>query len=149
LTAYRNHQYALLIAVVAVLFACASLVAGIVRDGSTGARFGPVVPVVLLSAFCLLRLARAGVYADDEGIRVLNPLRTVRIPWEQVDHFSLRPYKGFPSVGFAELVDGGRVQMWGIQARSYNTAAKRVPEELIEALNRRLQESRRAPLPTP
>lgn len=149
MTVYRNRQYATLIAGVAVIFACGSLLAAIVRDGSTGARFGPVVPVVLLSAFCLLRMARAGVYADEKGIRVLNPLRTVRIPWERVHRFSLRPYKGFPAVGFAEMVDGERLQIWGIQARSHTTAARRVPEEIVEALNRRLEESRRAPSPTP
>jgi hypothetical protein len=144
-TAYRNRSYALIIAVVAVLFAIASIVGAAVKGGS----WAPAGVVVALSAFCLLRLARAGVYADDEGIRVLNPMRTVRIPWERVERFTLRPHKGFPAVGFAELSDGSRVQIWGIQARSRAKAALRIPEEVVAQLNERLAEARAGRSPTP
>lgn len=148
-TIYRNRGYAQLIAVVALVFAVAALVSAIVRDTGDGGqplsaldRWAPAVIVGLLSAFCLLRLARAGVYADARGIRVLNPLRTVRVPWDRVQRFSLRPHKGFPAVGFAELVDGSRVQIWGIQSRSASAAARRVPEQLIEQLNEALAQAR-------
>jgi hypothetical protein len=145
-TPYRNSSYATLIAVVAVLFAIASVVAYLANHWP----IEPVIAVFALSAFCLLRLARAGVYADAEGIRVLNPLRTVRIPWERVQRFTLRAHGGFPAVGFAELVDGERVQIWGIQARSHTLAARRIPEEVVAALNERLaQERAGARPPTP
>lgn len=149
MTAYRNRQYSALIATVAVLFTAASLVAALVREGSAGDRFTPLIPVVLLSAFCLLRLARAGVYADSEKVRILNPLKTVELPWERVVRFSLRPSKGFPAVGWAELVDGEPVQIWGIQARSSAPAATRIPRELVEALNERLAQEKRLPAPPP
>lgn len=144
MTVYRNGPYALLITVVAALFALASVVSALVREGdlSVGARWGPVLPVLALSAFCLLRLARAGVYADDSGIRVLNPLNTVRIPWEHLQRFTLRPHRGFAAVGFAERVDGTRVLIWGVQARSASAPAKRIPEEVVAALNERLAQER-------
>jgi hypothetical protein len=142
---YRNASYSLLIAVVASLFLIASVVAAAVNEGP----WAPVGVVAVLSLFCLLRLARAGVYADGEGIRVLNPLRTVRVPWDHVLRFTLKASKGFPAVGFAELIDGREIQIWGIQSRSYTTAARRIPEEVVAALNERLAAERGARQPTP
>jgi hypothetical protein len=142
---YRNQSYALLIAVVASLFFVASAVNAAVNDGSW-----PAVGVVgALSLFCLLRLARAGVYAREDGIRVLNPLRTVRVPWEHILRFTIKPSRGFPAVGFVELIDGREIQVWGIQARSPSVAAKRVPEEVVEQLNERLARERGRLTPTP
>ncbi len=145
MTTYRNSSYSLLIAVVAGLFAAASVTAAIVRDEpglSAGGRWGPTAVVCLFSLFCWLRLARAGVYADEQGIRVVNPLQTVRVPWDRIMRVTVRASKGFPAVGFAEMHDGTRVQMWGIQSRSASVPAKRVPEELVEQLNERLARER-------
>ena len=144
MTVYRNDSYALLITVVAALFALASIVAGFARDGNFGTRWVPILPVLALSGFCLLRLARAGVYADAEGIRILNPLSSTRIPWEHLRRFTLQASKGFPAVAFAERTDGTTVQIWGIQARSYTAAAKKIPEQVVERLNERLREERAA-----
>ena len=142
---YRNDAYALLIAVVAGLFFIASVVAAVAGQTPWAA----VAVVGALSTFCLLRLARAGVYADAEGIRVLNPLRTQRIPWEHVLRFTCKPSKGFPAVGFAELIDGREVQIWGIQARSGTPAARRIPDEVVAALNERLATERAGRSPSP
>ena len=140
MSVYRNSAYALLIAVVASLFFAASFDAAAGKGGP----WEPVGVVAVLSAFCLLRLARAGVYVDDDGIRVLNPLRTVRMRWEDVLRFTLKPRGGFPAVGFVERIDGTEVQVWGIQARSGTAAARRIPEELVSALNERLAGAREA-----
>lgn len=144
-TWYRNRSYSLLITVVACLFAAASVV-GTLRSGGSWA---PAVVVGLLSAFCLWRLARAGVYADDEGIRVLNPTRTTRVAWDDVLRFRMRSHRGFPAVGFAELVDGTEILCWGLQARSRNAAAMRIPEAVVEELNERLAAERSARTPSP
>ena len=135
---YRNSSYALLIAVVATLFLVASVVNVLVNDGSWTA----VGVVAALSLFCLLRLARAGVYADDRGIRVLNPLRTVKVPWDHILRFTLKPHQGFPAVAFAELIDGREIQIWGIQSRSATVAAKKIPQEEVDRLNERLAAQR-------
>jgi hypothetical protein len=142
MTVYRNQSYALLITVVAVLFFLASIVAAFARDGDFTTRWVPVLPVLALSCFCLLRLARAGVYAEDEGVRILNPLSSTRIPWEHLQRFTLGPHKGFAALGFAERVDGTKVEIWGIQSRSHTAAAKKIPEQVIEELNERLREER-------
>ena len=142
---YRNQAYALLIAVVAALFFVASFVNAAARDGSWAA----VGVIAALSAFCLLRLARAGVYAGEDGIRVLNPLRTVRVPWEHVLRFTFKPHKGFPGLGFVELIDGREIQIWGIQARSSTVAATRIPEQVVAELNERLARERERRQPTP
>lgn len=144
MTVYRNASYALLIAVVATLFLIASVVAAAVSGGP----WAPVGVVAALAAFCLLRLARAGVYANGEEIRVLNPLRTVRVPWEHVLRFTLKASKGFPAVGFVELIDGREIQIWGIQARSGTAAARRIPAEVVADLNERLAAEQAARRPT-
>lgn len=142
MTAYRNRNLTLLVGWVGVIFLVASVVAAVVRDGTVVERWGPVLPIVALSAFCLLRLARAGVYADEAGIRIINPLRTVKLPWERVVRFSLRPSGGFAAVGFAELIDAEPIQIWGIQARVNTVPSRKVPEELIDQLNARLAAER-------
>lgn len=144
MTIYRNRLYATFIAFIAVLFLVAGVAAAAFREGDLLERGLPLAPVALLSAFCLLRLARAGVYADERGIRIVNPLRTVTVPWEHVTRFRLGASGGFPTIAFADLVDGERIQIWGIQARSRSVPARRVPEELVDALNERLAEARRA-----
>ncbi len=136
---YRNASYALLIAVVATLFFLASLVNALASDGT----WPSVVMVGLLSLFCLTRLARAGIYAGDDGIKVVNPLRTVSVPWGHILRFTLKPHKGFPAVAFAELIDGREIQIWGIQSRSNTPAAKKVPQQEVDRLNERLATVRR------
>ena len=142
---FRNQSYSTLITVVATLFFGASAINAAVSGGD----WVPVAVVGALSLFCLLRLARAGVYADDAGIRVVNPLRTVRVPWDHVLRFTLKPHKGFPALGFAELIDGRQVEMWGVQSRSSTVAAKKIPEDLVAQLNERLARERERRQPTP
>lgn len=145
MTAYRNEGLATLVKVVAFVFAAGAIVFAIVNDEpglSTASRWAPAVVVVAISLFCLLRLARAGAYAGDEGVRVVNPLRTVRLDWDSIMRFTLRPHKGFPALGFVELFDGSKVEIWGIQSRSRAPSALRGNEELIESLNERLAQER-------
>ena len=142
---YQNTSYAVLIAVVASLFFIASAVHAATRDGSWEA----VGVIGALALFCLLRMARAGVYAGEHDIRVLNPLRTVRVPWDHVLRFTFKPHRGFPGVGFVELIDGREIQIWGIQARSQTVAARRIPEEVVAKLNERLALERERRKPTP
>ena len=142
---YRNSSYALLITVVAVLFFLGSLVNALASDGT----WASVAIVAALSLFCLLRLARAGVYARADGIRILNPLRTVKVPWDHILRFTARRTKNFPYVGFVELIDGREIQIWGIQSRSGTAVARRIPEEVVAALNERLAAERARRQPTP
>ena len=150
---YRVRSLVALITVLAVLFAVGSIISAATRKGSATDRWVPALVVVALSGFCLARLARSGVYADEQGVRIVNPLRTDRIRWEELQRFTLRPHKGFRALGFAERIDGTQVQIWGIQARSSAPAAVRVPQQLIDELNERLGRERaarrRPPAPPP
>ena len=146
MTAYRTRMPSVLVAIVSVGFAISSVATAVSRPGdvSVAARWAPVVLICAISAFCLWRLARAGVFVGEEGIRVLNPFYTVEIPWKRVRRFDLRRHKGFPALGFVDLLDGDPVQVWGIQARSRNPAATRQAQEVVDALNARLAEMREA-----
>jgi len=150
--AYRVRSLSALITGLAVLFGLASLIAAATREGDFGDRWMPALVVCALSVFCLTRLARSGVFVDDDGVKIVNPLRTDRIRWEDLHRFHLRPHKGFRALGFAQRLDGTEVQIWGIQARTSAPAAVRVPQGLIDELNERLgreRARRRAPEPPP
>jgi hypothetical protein len=135
---YRNQAFATLLGIMSVVFALGAVV--YIAAGRSS--WPPMLIVIALAAFVLLRLARAGAFVTDAGIIVVNPLRTVRVPWEDVAGFSLKRSGGFPAVGFVDLVDGSRVQVWGIQARSASPSARRAPEQAIEALQARFETER-------
>ena len=136
---YRNPHFSQMMMVVAVVFAIGGILISATRpDGGTVGNWAPAGVMVLLSVFVYLRLARAGVYASDEGIRVVNPLKTVKVPWEHLIRFTARPNKGFPLIGFAQRVDGSEVELWGVQARSGSSGAKRIVDQVIAQLNERL-----------
>ncbi len=135
---YRNQSLSALLTVTSGVFAGGAIVYALV--GRAG--WLPMLVVVALAAFTFLRLARAGAFVDDRGVRIVNPLRTVRLPWEELAGFSLRAHGGFPALGFAERRDGSRVGIWGIQARSSSPAARRAPEAAIAALEARLEQER-------
>jgi hypothetical protein len=141
---FRNRGFSQLLTLVAVVFAAGSIVLAVTRDeASGGGRWGPAAVVIAISLFTYFRLARAGVYASDQGIRVVNPFRTEFVPWHHLTRFVARPHKGFPALGFAQRLDGTEVELWGIQARSPSTASKRVVEELVGELNDQLFEARK------
>ena len=130
---------------VAVVFAFGGVLISATRpDGSVGSRVAAAVVVVAMSGFVYFRLARAGVYAGDDGIRVVNPLETVEVPWPHLVRFTARPQGGFPLMGFAQRVDGTEVKLWGVQARSSGAGAKRVVEDVIEQLNEHLAQVRQS-----
>ena len=150
-TQYRNEPFAYLMMFVSAVFGLGGVVFAITRtEASFVNRWAPAAVIVALAVFMFLRLGRAGVFANDAGIKVVNPLKTDRVPWEHLVRFTLKAHKGFPAVGFAELIDGRRIMIWGIQARSPSPGARRIPEKLIDELNERLREQRtRAPADPP
>ena len=143
MTHYRNPHFAQLLMLVALVFAFGGIVIAATRpDVTFAARWAPAAVIVAMSSFVYLRLVRAGVYAREDGIRVVNPLSNVDVPWAHLIRFTARPDQGFPLIGFAERVDGSEVRLWGVQARSGSTAAKRVVEDLVAQLNERLAQAR-------
>jgi hypothetical protein len=92
---------------------------------------------LVLSLWALLRLSRCAIYADAEGIRILNPLSTTRLRWDEVRGFELAD-RGPCRV---ERVDGSHVKVFGLQQPQWGGPRRpRGQRErgMIEELNRRL-----------
>ena len=79
--------------------------------------FGPVdkaatVAAGLAVAFVLHRLAAAKVVVRDDGLLVVNPLRSRHVPWWQVRGVRLEPGDAWLIL---QLVDNEAVQAMGVQ----------------------------------
>jgi hypothetical protein len=82
---------------------------------------------LVLAAWSLLRVARCGVYVEDGGVRVLNPLSTVRLRWSEIARFELKPY----GACLVKRVQGRSVGIFGIQQTAW--AAQRRKADTPEA----------------
>jgi hypothetical protein len=94
---------------------------------------------VSLGWFFIFRLARSGVFAYRDGVRILNPLGSRFVPWEETQKFKLGTWGLFPRMGYAELTNGSEHHIWGIQApnplfRPRNRSADRLIAELNELM---------------
>ena len=118
--------------------------------------------VILTGAFLFLiamaRTVLAGAFLGDRTVRVVNPLRTFRLAWRDVEGFTLGSSRGlggpYPCVAFAELRGGDWVRMFGIQAvagdrRAAEAAVARLNEELALRTRRRDAAAVRATGPRP
>ena len=76
------------------------------------------------------RLAWAGAYPRNEGLRVVNPLHTTLIPWDSINRIELGEYL-FTPMAFVVSLDGSRLHIYGIDG----TASVRRTETLIQELN--------------
>ena len=142
---YRNRSFAGLLAMVGVVFFIGGIFISLTRpDVPLAGRIAPVVVIGLMSTFVIGRLARSGVFVRHDGIRILNPFRTVEIPWEHMTRFTARPHKGFPMMGFAQRIDGTEVELWGVQSRGTSSGSKRIVEELVDQLNQELARARQS-----
>lgn len=95
-----------------------------------------------IGAFLGLRMARLGVFVEENGIRVRNPFVTKKVPWRSIRGFTLDRTR-FGDFGIAELHTGEAVRLWGIQPRSPVAGARdRRAERAIVSLNQELHEVR-------
>ena len=94
---------------------------------------------VALLWFFVARVLLSGVHVGPEGVRIVNPLRTRRLTWVEIQGFGfgqLRPF--FPRVGWVELAGGSRVMIWAIQG-SVLWRENRRSRRLIDALSAELR----------
>jgi hypothetical protein len=97
-----------------------------------------VVGAALLWLF-VARVVLAGVHVDRDGLRVVEPFRTVRIPWSHVQGFGFGRWNAaFPRVGWVQLTTGKRVMLWPIQGSLLLPGSNREAERLIRALDAEL-----------
>jgi len=87
-------------------------------------RIGMVLFGVLVAAI-LAMVARARVTADDEGLTVVNPLRTHRYAWAEVVGLSYEPGAPWP---YLDLADGTTKGVVGIQGSEKQAAWEAIAE---------------------
>jgi hypothetical protein len=87
--------------------------------------------------FLILRLARGGVVCDHSGIIIRNPIRHVRVKWEEIDHFEQQPATVLTNTAWACKVDGSSIRIYGLVTSMTRSAELEAPT-LIDALNRRI-----------
>lgn len=114
------------------------------HQASWGLWVGLSVGGVACAAICL-RVAMNGVYPSDTGLKIVNPLRSVFVPWDQINRFTVKTWGIFPLMGHALLKDGSAIRIFGIQPpnvvfRPNNRSAERVIGELNYLLLRKRNE---------
>jgi hypothetical protein len=141
-TAYRRSAKAVAF-VVAGMYGVAMMIAILEftrPDAVDGAEVGLGL---VLSLWSMVRLSRCGIYADHDGIRVLNPLSSTRLRWDEIRRFVLED-QGPCRI---ERVHGSSVKVFGIQHSVWAALrrSRRTPEAaMIDELNRRLDDRRSA-----
>lgn len=88
------------------------------------------------ASFVAYRFFMAGAYETDEGLRVVNPFRSVTIPWGDIEGFSTASYGRWPTVAIVELRNGTRVPIVAIRAATWRAGARQRVEDTLRELNR-------------
>jgi hypothetical protein len=108
---YWTHGQAAAIALVGVIVPGIA-VATVVSDPRTspGSGWGVLVFNFLLAWFVVWRVARARLCVLSTGARIFNPLRSVFLPWDKIESFSLHPWGLIWSpIGHAEPALGAAI----------------------------------------
>jgi hypothetical protein len=147
-TTYRSTEQAWLFIVMGVVFAAATI-GGMVSSVAQGTTNSLVflIAIVPITWFFVIRLPRTGAYVESDGLRIVNPLRTLNIDWAEIVSFELgwSSQYGIRGVGLVNLAGGRVVPIFGIQKpnpifRPKNSSA----QDLIAELNDVLAEVRAA-----
>jgi hypothetical protein len=116
------------------------------RAGSSSIWIPAVCASVVLgmaAAFFAARTATAGIFTDDDGIRIRNPFMTARLLWSDIDRFELREEGRHPSICVIILRDGSVFRALGIRAAKGWLRSNTGPaQELVDGLNAELTAAR-------
>jgi hypothetical protein len=88
------------------------------------------------AVWAIARLSRCGIYADAEGVRILNPLSAPRLRWEEIRRFELTDRGGCR----VERTDGSAVNAFGIQKPQGTSRERSREAAMVAELNRRLEQ---------
>lgn len=94
--------------------------------------------VAALTWSTLLYTRRVGVHVESDGVRVVNPLRSYRLRWDEIERFELaRPAVGvYPLAGFVNLRSGRVIPIVGITVpRFFTRRLKPRAQAPIDELN--------------
>lgn len=103
-----------------------------------------VLGVSLLIGYVFgVRFGRSGAIIRQEGIEVRNPfVRDQVVEWADIASFSIRSLSLFPFVAHIDLKDGRSVHVWGIQDTVWTRSTRTETAELLQLLDRHLEERR-------
>jgi hypothetical protein len=107
---YRSRSTSVALVGFGVMFSALMVLIVVLTWGD----FGEVVICGLGLSFAVwvgVRVSRCGVFVEQTGVRVLNPLSTVRLDWSEIARFELAAY-GACSI---KRVSGRSVGIVGIQ----------------------------------
>lgn len=99
-----------------------------------------------LSAICVWRFWNLGVHVEDNGVLVVSPILSRRVPWAEIDCFEVRPWLQYPYPGYVVLQgDRAPIPIMAIGAgRPENERHRLQAQEPIDRLNEALAEWRRS-----
>lgn len=129
----------------AILVISCAIAAGVSPHAAAQLTF---LAIGLASSVALNRIANARVVADDSGLILKRPTRSIRIAWPEVERFALREPRNSADAQqpVVELRNGKALLLPGLDApfalvRSPDTG---IQAEAVAALNNRLEEWRAA-----
>lgn len=95
-----------------------------------------ILPVAAPLLFMYWRFLRASVRTDEEGVTVINPLRTYAFGWDDLERFELRSNPIFQNDRAVAITSKGEIPIFAIQANN-SFIRKRKEEEvsIVEELN--------------
>lgn len=147
--AYRSSEQAVLIAIIGAVVAGIMLVQTVIafKQGTLWWFIGAIAFLFIILGW---RGSRAAIYAEEHGVRVVNPLKSELVSWSEIESFTLGRYGPWPHVGLIQLKNGSRRHIFGIQAPNPLTRPKnRSAQNLIKQLNQELEVKRDEGMPTP
>ncbi len=141
---YRVKSHPISAGIVGVLLVPYTVYAliDVVRAGA----FWLAVFVIIVAVASLTFITRAGLAAvvtTQRGVRVKNIRRTVVVPWEDVEGFSIGAQGILTKVGLLQRRGHEPIAMWAIQGPNPATRPNnRSAERMIERLNEELRQRR-------
>ena len=105
--------------------------------GSAAARVAALVVAVALPVVYWFRLRHAGVTIADGRVHIVNVTRTVDVPIENGDRFTVGSGRFFPRIGKLRLRDGSAIHIWAIQssANPHFRPNDRGAHDIVDELN--------------
>jgi hypothetical protein len=126
-----------------VVFSLCIMVAMIAKVPHASNPSARVIGWVIIGLLAILAIREAlwSVTVNAEGIRIRGVIRTHRLNWSEIDHFSLGRLGVFPAVGIAYRKQGQPIAMTAIEMAKMSTGKERAKTEaMIEELNLLLRE---------
>jgi hypothetical protein len=137
MTLYRSRQQARAVRFVCVLGPVLLTAYAALPIGSITAHIAALTAAVALPIAYWFRLRRAGVSIDEGHVHIVNVTRTLDVPVEDVDRFTVGPGRFFPRIGKLVRRDGSAIHIWAIQssANPHFRPSDRGAHDVVDDLN--------------